>query len=78
LDAAYNFLALTIRNRDAHAYVPSVRDAHHYLVAALFAECFNLIVSWLLPNGPYTLNEWTDRDTAKKYIENREYEVTPN
>jgi hypothetical protein len=58
--AAYEFLAVTIRNRDAHAYVPNVRDAHHFLVADLFADCFNFLVSWLLPDGAVTLNEWNE------------------
>jgi hypothetical protein len=62
---AYEFLARTIRNRDAHAYVPNVRDQHQFLVPGLFADCFNLLVSWL-PDGPSTLNTW--RDKAKQFV----------
>lgn len=63
--ATYEFLARTIRNRDAHAYVPHVRDYYFSLVPELFARCFNLLVSWL-PSGPRTLNEW--RQEAEEYI----------
>ena len=63
--AAYTLLAKTIRNRDAHAYVPNVRDDHFSLVPDLFAGCFNLLVSWL-PDGPGTLNNW--RDDAQDFI----------
>lgn len=63
--AAYRFLATTIRNRDAHAYVPKVRDNHLSLVSDLFFECFNLLASWL-PGGSVTLNDW--RRDAEKFI----------
>ena len=49
LIAGYCLLAQTIRNRDAHAYVPNVRDYHHGTVADVFVQCFNLLVflaSW--------------------------------
>lgn len=55
--AAYDILARTIRNRDAHAYVPNVRDHHFPLVSELFARCFNILVSWL-PGGSGTLDVW--------------------
>jgi hypothetical protein len=55
--AAYTLLGRTIRNRDAHAYVPNVRDDHFTLVPDLFSGCFNLLVSWL-PGGAGTLNDW--------------------
>ncbi len=55
--AAYGLLKTSIRNRDAHAYVPNVRDHHFSLVGELFAKCFNLLVSWL-PGGPDTLELW--------------------
>lgn len=63
--AAYDFLARTIRNRDAHAYVPNVRDHHHSLVPDLFATSFNLLLTWL-PGGHGTLNKW--RDEAARFI----------
>jgi hypothetical protein len=66
LIAAYQLLGRSIRNRDAHAYVPNVRDAHYHLVPELFAECFNMLISWL-PNGAATLVEWMQE--APKYIE---------
>jgi hypothetical protein len=63
--AAYRLLAKTIRNRDAHAYVPNIRDSHFSLVPDLFCDCFNLLLSWL-PNGPKTLNTW--RADASEFI----------
>lgn len=55
--AAYQLLQRGIRNRDAHAYVPNVRDSHHFLIPNLFSEAFNILVAWL-PNGKNTLTEW--------------------
>ena len=57
--ASYELLRSTIRNRDAHAYVPNVRDQHFFLVPGLFATCFNLLASWL-PGGARVLNQWSD------------------
>lgn len=57
--ASYELLRSTIRNRDAHAYVPNVRDQHFFLVPKLFASCFNILASWL-PGGPQVLNQWND------------------
>jgi len=62
--AAYGILASTIRNRDAHAYVPNVRDHHFPLVGQLFARCFNILASWL-PGGPGTLDVW--RQEARQF-----------
>ena len=59
LIAAYQLLGSTIRNRDAHAYVPKVRDAHFSLVAELLVPCFNLLASWL-PGGSSVLTTWID------------------
>jgi len=56
--AAYDLLR-SIRNRDAHAYVPNVRDSHFWLVPKLFSGCFNLLVSWI-PDGKEALNDWID------------------
>jgi len=68
LIAAYKLLALRIRNRDAHAYVPNVRDSSFWLVSDLFLDCFNLLVSWL-PGGCDTLNKWRDSSEAKRFID---------
>lgn len=65
--AGYELLGRTIRNRDAHAYVPNVRDSHFGLVSELFAGCLDLLVSWL-PDGPQTLNEWMDQDETLRFI----------
>jgi hypothetical protein len=65
ITSAYSLLQQSIRNRDAHAYVPNVRDAHYYLVPELFAGCFNVMTNWL-PNGSQTLNVWLAE--AKEFI----------
>jgi hypothetical protein len=36
LFASYRLLTMTIRNRDAHAYVPNVRDSHFWMVQDVF------------------------------------------
>jgi hypothetical protein len=46
----YQNLTTTIRNRDAHAYVPNVRNNNFDLVSERFVPCFNLLMSWL-PEG---------------------------
>ena len=63
--ASYELLSRSIRNRDAHAYVPNTRDSHYHLVPELFASCFNKLVSWL-PGGATTLNSW--RAEAKAFV----------
>jgi hypothetical protein len=65
IGAAYRLLQLSIRNRDAHAYVPNVRDSHYHLVPELFARCLNVMAGWL-PGGAGTLNEW--RADAGRFI----------
>jgi len=65
LFASYELLRSSVRNRDVHGYVPNVRDAHYNLVPQLFAESFNLLVSWL-PGGRSTLTQW--RAEAKQLI----------
>jgi len=57
--ASYDLLRETIRNRDAHAYVPNVRDAHVNLVSELFTDCFNIFVKWL-PGGADAINKWRE------------------
>ena len=62
----YKHLAKDIRNRDAHAYVPNVRDKHFAEVSDQFVPCFNLLISWL-PGGPPAINEWCEN--ALNFIE---------
>lgn len=57
--AACHLLGQSIRNRDAHGYVPNIRDSHHNLVPELFAQCLNITAKWL-PAGPSTLSRWID------------------
>lgn len=64
--AAYEILGKTIRNRDAHAYVPRTRDAHFFLVSELFIPAMNDLLSWTqLPAGE--LNKW--RNEAQQFID---------
>jgi hypothetical protein len=65
LFAGYEFLRKSIRNRDAHAYVPNVRDSHFSLVPELFTRCFNVLASWL-PGGAPTLDQW--RSDAREFV----------
>ena len=58
--AAYELLCRSIRNRDAHAYVPNVRDSHFSLVNGLFTKCLNLLVSWI-PYDKSVINAWMDQ-----------------
>lgn len=55
--AAVHFLGKSIRNRDAHGYVPNVRDSHYDLVPELFARCLNITLDWI-PDGRSALNDW--------------------
>jgi hypothetical protein len=55
--AGIRLLAKTIRNRDAHAYVPEKRAAHFRLVPELFVPILNLLAKWL-PGGPNTIDQW--------------------
>lgn len=52
----YKYLTSEIRNRDAHAYVPNVRDNHFHDIEDRFVPCFNLLASWL-KKGPQTINK---------------------
>lgn len=67
LIAAYRLLGSAIRNRDAHAYVPKVRDDHFWLVADLFVPRFNLLVSWI-PGGASILGSWIDVESAERFV----------
>lgn len=55
--SSMKLLQSSIRNRDAHAYVPHTRDDHYHLVPEVFCVCLNLIAGWL-PGGPACLTEW--------------------
>ena len=55
--AAYLLLRKSVRNRDAHAYVPDVRHEHFWLVEELFVPSFNLLVSWI-PGGAPQIDAW--------------------
>ena len=59
LVAAYTLLAKSIRNRDAHAYVPHVRDQHLSLVPELFVDCFNLLIA-PMRQGTNPISRWKD------------------
>lgn len=61
--ASYDLLRETIRNRDAHAYVPDVRDAHINLVSELYTDCFNIFIKWI-PGGADVLNKWRENPDA--------------
>ncbi|HLK09062.1 MAG TPA: hypothetical protein VKV30_13995 [Candidatus Angelobacter sp.] len=58
--AAYDLLGKSIRNRDAHAYVPNVRDSHFHLVDGIFTPCLNLLMSWI-PYDKSVINDWMDQ-----------------
>ena len=61
--SSYDLLRETIRNRDAHAYVPNVRDAHVNLVSELFTDCFNIFTKWI-PGGAHALNKWRENSAT--------------
>jgi len=63
----FTLLGTAIRNRDAHAYVPNVRAAHHWLVSDLFINAINLLVSWIPDGGPHRLQQWLDE--AEQFIQ---------
>lgn len=45
--AAMNLLRDSIRNRDAHAYIPNVRNSNFHLVEPLYLPAFNILLSWI-------------------------------
>jgi hypothetical protein len=63
----FTLLGTAIRNRDAHAYVPNVRAAHHWLVHDLFVEAINLLVSWIPNGGGHRLQQWLDQ--AEEFVQ---------
>lgn len=65
--AAYKLLAASIRNRDAHAYVPKVRDSHHDLISQLFARAFDLLIGWV-PRGTAVVQQW--RTDSASFVAN--------
>ena len=56
---SYKYLAREIRNRDAHAYVPNVRNDNFDDVCRRFIPCFNLLSSWL-PTGERAISNWRE------------------
>jgi hypothetical protein len=47
VSAAMKLLTATIRNRDAHRYVPNVRAGHFMAVPRLFVPAFNALLGCL-------------------------------
>ena len=45
--AAYKFLQKSIRNRDAHAYIPHVRPYNFRLIEPLFVPALNQLLGWV-------------------------------
>ena len=66
LFAASRLLTMTIRNRDAHAYVPNVRDSHCWIVHDVFMPALNLLVKWIPNGGGQRLRDW--RSTTSQFI----------
>jgi hypothetical protein len=64
---AYTVLGSTIRNRDAHAYVPNVRASHFWLVDDLFMPALNLLIEWIPKGEGQLVNEW--QASAGKFIQ---------
>ena len=67
LFASYRLLTMTIRNRDAHAYVPNVRDNHFWMVQDVFMPALNLLVKWIPNGGGKRLGDW--RSTTGQFIQ---------
>lgn len=63
---AYELLGRTIRNRDAHAYIPNIRGSHFDLVKNLFIPCLNDLISWTKLDR-LELNRW--RKEAQQFID---------
>jgi hypothetical protein len=61
--AAYTLVARSIRNRDAHAYIPNVRDQHQSLVPVLFTDVLNLLIAWV-EGGTQTVETWRHEPDA--------------
>ncbi|MEX3690329.1 hypothetical protein AB3X91_17575 [Paraburkholderia sp. BR14263] len=53
---AFVLLTQMIRNRDAHAYVPNVRNQHENLLVDMFVPAFNTLVDWM-PKTRAEINE---------------------
>lgn len=58
LFASYRLLTMTIRNRDAHAYVPNIRDSHFWTVEEIFLPTLNLLVGWIPSGGGKQVQDW--------------------
>jgi len=57
----FTLLGTAIRNRDAHAYVPNVRAAHHWLVRDLFVEAIAFLIAWIPNGGAHRLQQCLDQ-----------------
>lgn len=67
LFASYRLLTMTIRNRDAHAYVPNVRNSHFWMVQDVFVPALNLLVKWIPNGGGQRVADW--RSSTGQFIE---------
>ena len=45
--AGLNLLRDSIRNRDAHAYIPNVRNGNFALIRPLYLPALNIVLSWV-------------------------------
>ena len=59
--AAYELLRDTIRNRDTHAYVPNVRNAHQSLRQAVLLPALNAIAEWMPQDRAFLSNCYATR-----------------
>lgn len=62
----YKHLSNVIRNRDAHGYVPKVRDKDFGQMFERFVPCFDLLMSWI-PGGLMS-----DEELAEVILSNSE------
>jgi hypothetical protein len=58
--AAFLLLKQSIRNRDAHAFVPYQRQNHFWLVSELFVKSFNILAR-LIPGGATEVEDWREQ-----------------
>lgn len=63
---AFDLLCRSIRNRDAHGYVPNIRESHHMVAATLVCNALNILVT-LLPDGANAVSSWIE--DAENFID---------